>query len=97
MAESAGAGFESAMHRAPGMERLAELSQRSVKNLDGIAVGVAELEDFEHATLFSLVLGADTELYSRFGQLTLHLREFVGACYAKTQVSEVVAAVGMQH
>ncbi len=54
MAESAGAGLEPPMHRAAGMERLAELSQRSVKNLDRIAVGVAQLEDFEHSTLLEL-------------------------------------------
>src|ERR1700722_19841008 len=67
MAESAGAGFESPMHRAPGMERLAELQQRAVKNLDWIAVGVAQLEDFEHSTFIGFVFGADAELYSRFG------------------------------
>src|ERR1700724_452542 len=27
----------------------------------------------------------------------LHLREFIGTCDAKSQVGEVVAAVGMQH
>jgi len=55
MAESAGAGFESPMHRAAGMERFAELSHRSVKNLNRIAVGVAQLEDFEHSTLIGFV------------------------------------------
>src|ERR1700722_274804 len=76
MAESAGAGFESPMHRAAGMERFAELSHRSVKNLNRIAVGVAQLEDFEHSTLIRFVFGADAEFYPRFGQLTLYLREF---------------------
>ena len=54
------------MHRAAGMERLAELHQRSVKNLDRIAVGVVELEDFEHTALLGFVLGTDAELYSGF-------------------------------
>ena len=97
MAESAGAGLETPVHRAPGMERLAELSQRAVKNLDWIAVGVIELEDFEHSTLVGFVVGTDAELYSRLGQLTLHLREFVGASDAEAEVCQVVAAVGMQH
>ena len=68
-----------------------------MKDLDRIAVGVAQLEDFEHSTLVGFVLGADAKLYPRFGQLTLHLREFVGAGDAESQVCEVVAAVGMQH
>src|SRR5271156_4921182 len=66
MAESAAAGLESPMHRAAGMERLAVLHQRSVKDLDGIAVGVAQLEDFEHPTLAGFVFGTDAELYPRF-------------------------------
>src|ERR1700722_15592956 len=66
MAKSAGAGFESPMHRAAGMERLAELSHRSVKNLDRIAVRIAQLENFEHSTLIGFILGADAEFYPRF-------------------------------
>src|SRR5208282_6223544 len=41
--ESARARLEPPMHRAAGMERLAELSQRAVIDLDRIAVGVIEL------------------------------------------------------
>src|SRR5580658_5426573 len=97
MSQAAAAGLEAPMHPAPGIERLVELGQRAVKNLDWIAVRIGELEDLEHSTLVGFVLGTDSELYSRFGELTLHLREFVGACHAKSKVCEVVAAVGMQH
>src|SRR5271168_4700116 len=96
MAQAAGAGLEAPMHPASGMEGLVELGQWAVKDLDRIAVGVGQLEDFEHSTLLGFVLGTDAELYSRFGELTLHLREFVGACHAESQVCEVVAAVSMQ-
>src|ERR1700735_2295497 len=61
--QAARAGLETSMHRAARMERLTELHQRAVKDLDWIAVGVVELEDFEHATLVSFVLGTDTKLY----------------------------------
>src|SRR5208283_3869037 len=71
--ESARARLEPPMHRAAGMERLAELSQRAVIDLDRIAVGVIELEDFEHPALVSFVFGTDAKLYSRFGELALHL------------------------
>ena len=49
------------------MERLAELSQRPVKNLDWISVGIVELEDFEHATLVGFLDRADPEFNSRLG------------------------------
>ena len=93
----AGAGLEAPMHRAAGMERFAELSERAVKNFDRIAVGVIELDDFEHSTFVGFLGGADAELDSRLSQLTLHLREFVGAGDAEAEVAEVVAAVGMHH
>src|SRR5579859_5531403 len=96
VAEAAGAGFEPPMHRAAGMERLGELGQRAVKDLDRIAARVIELQNLEHAALVGFVLGTDAALYSGFGQLPLHLREFVGAGDAKAQVCEVVAAVSMQ-
>src|SRR5271156_7226241 len=95
--QAAGAGLEAPMHPAAGMERLVELGQRAVKDLDRIAVRASELEDFEYSTFLGFVLGTDAELYSRFGELTLHLREFVGACHPKSQVREVIAAVSMQH
>src|SRR5271156_2900356 len=97
MAQAAAASLEASMHRAAGMKRLVEFGQGAVKDLDRIAVGVGQLQDFEYSTLLGFVLGTSAELYSRFGKLTLHLREFVGACHAKSQVCEVVAAVSMQH
>src|ERR1700735_3058094 len=51
MAQAAAAGLEAPMHRAPGIERLVELGQRAVKDLDRIAVRIGELEDFEYSTL----------------------------------------------
>src|SRR5277367_4169527 len=51
MAQAAAASLEAPMHRAAGMKRLVEFGQRAVKDLDRIAVGVTELEDFEHSTL----------------------------------------------
>src|SRR5271170_6733451 len=76
MAQASAAGLEAPMHRAAGMERLVELGQRAVKDLDRIAVGVGQLQDFEHSTLLGFVLRTDAEFYSRLGELTLHLREF---------------------
>src|SRR5208282_1028235 len=67
MSHSAGAGLETSMHRATGMERLAELSERAVKNLDRIAVWVVQLQHFEHSTFFSLLRSSDAELDSRLG------------------------------
>src|SRR5271156_5102674 len=64
MAQAAGTGLEAPMHRAAGMERLVEFGQRAVKDLDWIAVGVNQLQDFEHSTLLGFVLGTDAELYS---------------------------------
>src|SRR5260221_648377 len=67
MAESAAASLETSMHRTSRMKRLAELHQRAVKDFDWIAVGVAQLENFQHAALVRFVLGTDAELYSRLG------------------------------
>ena len=59
--------------------------------------GSCKLEDFEHPALAGFVLGADAELDAGFGELTLHLREFVGAGDAEAEVGEIVAAVVMHH
>src|ERR1700678_801137 len=67
MAQPSAASLEAPMHRAPRMERLAELSQRPVKNLDWISVGIVQLEDFEYATLVGLLDRADPEFNSRLG------------------------------
>src|SRR5271155_5506562 len=97
VAQAAAARLEASMHAAAWMERLAELSERAMINLDWISVGVAQLHHFEHSALVGLVVRAYAELDSTFGQLTLHLRELVGTGNAQSQVCEVVAAVGMQH
>src|ERR1700689_4158142 len=73
--EASGASLESPMHRAARMERLVELNQRPVKNLDWISVGVVELEDFGHATLVAFLDRADPEFNSRLGWRPLILRE----------------------
>src|ERR1700689_4116888 len=59
MAQPSAASLEAPMHRAPRMERLAELSQRPVKNLDWISVGIVQLEGFEYGTLVGLLDRAD--------------------------------------
>ena len=69
------------------MERLAELNKRAMENLDRIAVGVLELQHFEHATLFSFLGSADAELDSRLSQLPLHLRELVCARDAEAEIA----------
>src|SRR5258708_28473993 len=95
MAESAGAGLEAPMHRSSRMERFAELDLWPMVYLDRVAAWVIQFKNFEHPALRGFLARADLKFYSRAGELTLHRGEFLGARDPKTQVRQLVAAVGV--
>src|SRR5258708_34446775 len=67
VADATRAGLEPPVHRAPRMERLAELHLWSMEYLDRVAVGIIQFEDFEHPALLGVLIRADAKLYARRG------------------------------
>src|SRR5260370_39141279 len=61
VAEAARAGLEPPMHRAPRMERLAELNLWPMEYLDRVSVGIVQLEGFEHSASFTCLIRPDAE------------------------------------
>src|SRR5262249_39308973 len=57
MSESAGTGFEPAMHAAAGVKRLGELDIGSMEDLDRIAIRIFQLHHFEHVPLRGFFFG----------------------------------------